>query len=502
MLAIRRSPLLGRRLGLVFAALALVAAPACGKNKKGSKNPTQTKEQVEEKIRDAKKHAKAGSLIDLANEDLAQGRYKSAAKRAEEALVADPNDANAHAVLGAALWRAGDYDGSTAAYRKAIEVDGKNFGAVLGLARNLQAAGQHEEAAKLQDGLIAQDKEQVDPRLGKLWSYYALLDVDNAQKELDEIFKKLPANDPQLPLVQAHASFLRALVGKGPFNQVSGAATGSSDANLNLDVGVKYSGASIGGEFGQVIFLEIREESLIDADLAKQLKLKEIAKFKPLDAPGEEQAIVIVPEVKFGQLSIKNVPAIVRSLEAYAGIGEKPGMILGRQTMHALGSITFDFPKRALTISKDAPAAAPTGAADLPLLLVSFHVLQAPAVPLSIGGSDYTFFAYLGGTYRAGLSVARKQYLKSGNLPRTVENPEDPQNGLKMVYVDKYKLGETQQPGVGAIVLLNAEPDPTLALFVNNTAFELGGYVNLALMQSWKMTYALGKGRLYVETGT
>ena len=176
-------------------------------------------------------------------------------------------------------------------------------------------------------------------------------------------------------------------------------------------------------------------------------------------------------------------------------------MIFGRQAMHALGSITFDFPKRALTITKDAPAAAPTGAADLPLLLVSFHVLQAPAVPVSIGGSDYKFFAYLGGTYRAGLSVARKQYLKSGNLPRAIENPEDAANGLKMVYLDKFKLGEIQQPGVGAIVLLNAEPDATLSLFVNNTAFELGGYVNLALMQSWKITYALGKGRLYVETG-
>ena len=70
-----------------------------------------------------------------------------------------------------------------------------------------------------------------------------------------------------------------------------------------------------------------------------------------------------------------------------------------------------------------------------------------------------------------------------------------------MVYLDRFTLGETQQPGVGAIVLLNPEPDPTLTLFVNNTAFELGGYVNLALMANWKITYALGKGRLYVESG-
>jgi tetratricopeptide (TPR) repeat protein len=498
MLALRRPS--KARLAFLFAALALVAGPGCGKGRKNSKNPTATKEEVEAKIKDAKKKAKANSLIDLANEDLAKGLYKSAARRAEEALAADPNDANAHAVLGAALWRAGDFEGSTAAYRKAIEVDAKNFGAVLGLARNLQAAGQHKEAADLQDGLIAQDKEQVDPRLGKLWSYYALVEPEAAQKELDEIFKKLPANDPQLAVVQAHASFLRALAGKGPFHQVNG-VMGSSDANLNLEVGVKYSGATVGGEFSQVVFLEIREESLIDTDLAKQLKLPELAKFKPLDGAGEEQAIVLVPEVKFKDLTLKNVPAIVRSLEPYAGIGEKPGLILGRQAMHALGSITFDFPKRALTITKDAPAQAPAGAADLPLLLVSFHVLQAPAVPVSLGGSDYKFFVYLGGTYRAGLSIARKQYLKSGNLPRTVENPEDAQNGLKMVYVDKYKLGEVQQPGVGTIVLLNPEPDATLALFVNNTAFELGGYVNLALMQNWKMTYALGKGRLYVETG-
>ncbi|HET6583331.1 MAG TPA: hypothetical protein VFG69_07785, partial [Nannocystaceae bacterium] len=106
--AIRR---LSRCLGIAFVALGLLTAPAC-KKKKNSKAPTASKEEVEQKIKIAKSKAKAHSLIDLANEDLALGRYKSATKRAEEALAADPNDANAHAVLGAARWRAGDYDGS------------------------------------------------------------------------------------------------------------------------------------------------------------------------------------------------------------------------------------------------------------------------------------------------------------------------------------------------------------------------------------------------------
>lgn len=486
------------RLSLLVLAAALVAVPACKKKGKGTSGPPQSQEDIEKKIGDAKKSAKAAGLIDLANKDLASGRYVSATKRAEEALATNPEDADAHAVLGAARWRAGDFVGSTEAYRKAVEVNPKNFGAVLGLARNLQAAGQHKEAADLQDALIAEDKEQVDPRLTKFWSYYSLGDADNAVAQLDEIFKRLPAEDPQLPLIQAFAAFVRPLAGKGPFFVIEG-TTGSSDANLAVSAGLKYSGATIGGEFGQVVFNEGREETLIDTAMAEALKLAPVGKLKPIDSEAEEN-IVIIPEIKFGDLKLKNVPAIVRSLAGFDSIGEKPAVLLGRQALGAFGSLTFDFPKRSLTVTKDAPTAAPDGASEVPLLLLTVHAFHWPAIPVTLNDSKYSFFVYFGGIYPSGMAISKKAYLKSGFLPRSVENPEDADNGVKMRLVETLAVGGKKVPGFGAHVLVNTPPDPSLGNVLQSTGFELGGYLNGALMNTWKITYAFSSGRAYIDT--
>jgi tetratricopeptide (TPR) repeat protein len=486
------------RLSMLVLAAALVAVPGCKKKGKGTAGPQQSQEEIENKIKAAKVNAKAASLVDLANKDLESGRYISASRRAHEALEADPKDADAYAVLGAALWRAGDFSGSTDAYRKGVELNPKNFGAVLGLARNLQAAGQHKEAADMQDVLITEDAKQVDPRLTKFWSYYSLGDADNAVKQLDEIFKLLPADDALLPMVQAFAAFVRPLVGKGPFFVVEG-ATGSSDANLAPSAGLKFSGATIGGEFGQVVFNEGREECLIDTAMAEALKLAPVGKLKPIDSQTEEN-IVIIPEIKFGDLKIKNVPAIVRSLESFALIGEKPAVMLGRQALTSVGSFSFDFPKKSLVITKDAPAAAPEGSTELPFVLLTVHAFHWPAIPIKVNGSDYAFYVYFGGLYPSGLAVAKKAFLKSGYLPRTVENPEDAEDGIKMRLIEKLMIGDKPVSAVGSHVLVNTPADPGLGNVLSSTGFELGGYLNTGLMSNWKITYAFGKGRVYIDT--
>lgn len=482
-----------------FLALGLLFPIACKKDGKGTEKPGGVSAQdVEAQVAKAKQDAKVAGLIEIANEDLKNGRYVSAAKRAEEALEENPDNADAYAVLGAALWREGEYLPSTEAFQKAVDLEPTNYGAVLGLARNLQAVGQHAEAAELQDRLIAEDKEQIDPYLAKLWSYYALADAQNGVKVLDEIFQRLPSDDPILPLVQSYQAFLRPLAEKGPLLTVEG-KTGTSDAGIDHNVGMKYSSAVIGGEFARAIFFENREESIVDADLAKKLGLKEVGKVKPLGM-AEELGIVVVPEIKFGDLSLKNVPALVQSLEPYEqAMGERPGVILGRQAMHAMGSITFDFPARSLTVTKDAPASAPADEIESPFLLLSMHVQNAPAVPLKIDGSDHEFWAYFGNIYKSGVAVTQKHYFKSGHLPREVDPPDDPAAGLKMVYLDEVALAGTKLPGMGGLVLVNNPPDQNLGTLLTNTGFELGGYVNLAVMETWKVTYSLPKGKVYVK---
>jgi tetratricopeptide (TPR) repeat protein len=491
------APLRSGRLGLVALALTVALVPAC-KGKK-TKNPNEPEGRVEEKfVEEAVSKAKSSKLIEFANADLQKGRYVSATKRAEEALAENPENADAHAVLGAARWRAGDFAGSTAAYEKALEHEPKNFGAALGLALNMHAISNHKRALELGDALLADDKKQVQPRLAKLWSYYSMADAPNSVKELDEIFKHLPADDPQLPIVQAYAAFMRPLVDSGKLCEVEG-TSGSMDAGISHDIGMKYGSGVIGGEFARVVFFENVEEAVVDKALSAKLKLKSLGKIKPL---GQEQEtdLVLVPEIKFGELTLKNVPAFVQSLQPYEqAIGETPGIILGRQAMQAFGSITFDFPAKNLTVTKDAPAAKPEGAAELPFVLLSQHVRNAPAVPIKVDGSEHEFFVYLGGVYSSSVAMTKKEYLKSGHLPRDLENPEDAENGWKMIYVDSVALGEVKLSGAGGLVLINTPPDANLDAVLKGTGFELGGYINTRLLSSWSLTYAIGSGKVYIK---
>ncbi len=499
----RLSTLASRRLGVAVLAFGLLALPACGKKKgEGTENPGgggKSAEQVKADIEKAKKEAKVSQLVDLANKDLANGRYKAAAKLADEALAENPNNADAYTILGASHWRAGDFEASNEAYRKAIDIDAKNYGAVLGLARNLQAEGKHLEAAALQDAVLKEDPEQLDPRLMKLWSYYAVCDADNAVKTMDEIFPRMGKDEAILPLVQAYAAFMRPFEGKGPLCVVEG-EKGTSNLELDLTYGLKYSGATIGKEFASVVFFETREEAVIDEKLAKTLGIKELAKYKP---PGAEQElpIVLIPEIKLGKLTLRNVPATIQPLEAYAETtgGETPGVILGRQAMQALGTITFDFPAHTLEVAKAAPTGPAEGEVALPMLMLSMHIQHAPVIPVSIDGSDHRFFAYLGYTFGSGLSITRKHYLKSGHLPGQLEPLDDPDAGLKMVYVRSHQLGDKKLNGTSGLVLVKEPPDPTIDQFVRNVSFEIGGHINLNLMATWRLTFALGNGKVYIK---
>lgn len=482
----------------LIALLALSLAASACKGKSATTSPDgkgKTVEQLDKERAAAQEKAKANTLIGLANDDLAKGRWVSARDRAKRALESTPNNADAYAVLGAALWRAGDFAGSTKAYKEALELDRKNFGAAVGLGRNYQAAGDHKAALELQDEILSADAKQIDPLLTKLSSYYALADAANAVKTLDELFKLVGQENPLLPLLQSHAAFMRPLEGKGELIKVEG-AKGTSDLGLDTSQGLKHAGATIGGEYARVVFFELREEARVHKDLVAKLKLKEVGKIKPAGADAET-SVVLVPEIKFGDLKLTNVPAIVEDLSVYGTIGDVPGIVLGRQAMQKIGSITFDFPNASLDLQSAAPAGAPAGAAEAQLLLLDLKVLLVPAVPVALDDSEFRFYAWLGGSYGASLSVARKEFLKSGHLPRELEQLDDPTNGLKMIYVDQAKIGELSVKGLGGLVLANTPPDGGLAQVVEGSGFELGGYVNAALLKTLKVTYALPQGKVY-----
>jgi tetratricopeptide (TPR) repeat protein len=485
----------------VLALLVLtLAAPACkkGDTKSPGGGKGVTVAEAEAKRVQAQKDAKARTLTGLANEDLAKGRWKSAMDRAKRALEAEPNNAEAFAVLGAANWRAGDYEASTKAYKEALELDAKNFGAAVGLGRNYQTAGDHQAAIDLQDKVLAGDPNQLDPLLCKLWSHYALADAAASIKTLDTLFKLIENENPIRPLLLSLAAFMRPLEGKGELIKIEG-TKGTSDLQVDPAQGIKHSGATVGTEFTRVVFFELREEARIHKALADQLKLKELGKITPMLAQAET-SVVLIPEIKFGDLKLTNVPAIVDDLTPYS-VGEVPGVVLGRQVLNKIGAITFDFPGATLLVEAAPPAAAPAGTTEAPLLLIDMHILLVPATTLSIDGSNFKFYAWFGGSYGSSLAIARKEFLKSGHLPRELEQLDDPNAGLKMVYVENVTVGNTPvKGGVGGLVLTSNPPDANIGQIVEGSSFELGGYINVALLKTMKVTYSLSKGKVYLAS--
>lgn len=511
---------------LAIVASLMISAPACGKDGGASNNPDgKSKAEIDAERAKAAEAAKALGLVDLANQELQAGRFVSARKRAEEALATNPNNADAYAILGQAAWRGGDYEASTEAYKKALEIDPVNFGAVDGLGRNLQAAGDHTEAKRLQDTLIAEESKgftaascdeekecevgwcdikekqckpsmQARPRMSKLWSQYLLLEVDDGVKGADEIFVGSGASAEEIAVVTPYAEFLRPLVGKGPFIQVEG-ATATSDLDVDVASGFKHFSATAGGEYARTIMMTALNETRIDAALADTLKLESLGKVKPLGM-ADEMDIVIVPEIKIGEITLKNVPALKTDLAAFGAIGETPGLVLGRQVMQRFGAITFDFPGKSLTLSVEAPAA-PAGASEVPLLIIDSLTLRVPAAPVSIDGSDHKFWAWIGGAWQAGMAVTAKDYLKSGHRPSDIDPPDDADLGLKMVFLDEIAIGDAKTPGMGGYVLTNTPPDAMLGQMLDNTAFEFGGYVNMALLKMHKITYLLPSGKMWVQ---
>lgn len=445
----------------------------------------------------AQQRAKEATLIDLANDSLGRGRYVSAAKLAQDALADNPENADAWAVMGASLWRAGDLGGSTEAFEKAIAVAPSHYGAGIGLARNLQAAGNHARAIEIMDRLIEDDPSQLEPFLTKHWSYYAQLDVDHGLPNLDKIFSLMATDDPRLTLVQANAVVMRALSETGDLLQIKG-ERGTMDVTINHNYAIKYSGAVAGDSFTQVVFKENAVEAQVDPGLVEALGLKAVGSVKQMGTDTELE-LVVIPSLAFGDLSITNVPAVVTPLGAYAPeMGETPGVVLGRQAMAAFGSITFDFPNATLTVTKDA-AVAKDGAIEAPLHMLSLYVAYVPTIPVTFDGSDHTTYVYLGGFERSSVVVTRKAYLKSGHLPRSLENPEDPELGLKIVLMRDVAIGGEHLGGYGGLVLVNEPPDANLNAVLQESGFELGGYINTRLMGTWAMTYDLQRGKVMIQ---
>lgn len=523
------APLIGL-LGL-FAMGSVTGLTGCSKKGDSTTAPggKKSKEDVEAEKAKAKAAAKVNTLIVQANEALVAGRYVTARKIAEDALAENPDNADAYVVLGAAAWRAGDFDASTAALRKAMELDPKNFGGGVALSRNLRAASQYQEALSVLEPVIAAEADGfqgkscevledcdevagwcdttakvckppvlVDSRVAQLWTHYMLLDTEKGPAVADEVFLSgAEAADVTLEAIRGYADFLRAFAGKGELVAIEG-ETGRSDLGLDIYTGLIHSFAVVGGEPSRALFSPLQIESRIDRDLFTALELQSLGKVTLLNLG--EYDVALIPAIEFNGITIKNVPALVDDLAVFSsGLPDKAGVILGHQALSKLGSVVADYPAKALTITKAAPTAVPAGAAERPLIALDQWSLHIPATPVSIDESEHSFWAWIGYANPSAITLTEKTYLKSGHLPRELMNPEDVEFGRKMVYIEEVAFGPVALPGMGALVFLEQPGEPQLAMVRGFSGFELGGFINVALLEQLRVTWLYGQGKLWIE---
>ncbi len=529
-----------RAFASAFAPIALglvVAVSGCAGKNKAAGPRGKSKEEIEKGTIAAGTEAKKATLIDLANSDLANGRYISARKRAEEALALDPNNADAHAIIGVSHWRAGDYAASNESLRKALELDPKNFGAAVALARNLRAISAFDESLKVLEPAIAAENEgvaskqcksledcvevgychpvekvckatvQVETRQAQIWAYYVTLDVDKALATGEEVFLGASAegNEATLEVIRSYTDFLRPFAGRTDLVTIEGESATVNDFGVDVYTSVKHAFALVNGEPSRVALNELQIETRVNAAAVEQLGLKSLAKIKMFGLGDEEVDVVLIPEVDFQGLKIKNIPAVVQDLSYFeSGMPEVPSVMLGHQALHRLGTIAADFPNGKLTVAK-APATAPAGAVELPLLMLDQWYAHVPTTQVGIDGSEFRFWSWLGGVNPSGIAMTAKAYLKSGHLPRDIENPEDVDTGRKMVFVEQVLFGDQAIDGVGGLVFLDQPGDIGLDAIRDSNGFvgfEIGGYLNTPLLRSLEITYGLSQGKVWIKTPT
>lgn len=511
--------------------LLLTMTGCAGKKGEGTDEPGgKTKEQIEAEKNKAKSAAVLNQLILQANESLAAGRYVTAREIAEDALSRNPNNADAYVVLGAAAWRAGDFAESTQSLRKALELDPKNYGGAVALARNLRAASQYEESLAVLEPAIAAEGEGfrakaceqledcdevggwcdttakqckppilIETRTAQLWAHYVTLDAEKGAAVADEVFLSGGApSDFTNDLVRGYADFLRPFVGKGELVAIEG-ETGSSDLALDIYTSLLHSSAKAGKREIRVMFSPVQIETRIDAELAEQLGLKPLGKTSLLNTG--EFDVTLIPVIEFEGMKIKNIPALIDNLEPFAaGLPEKPGVVFGHQALHKFGSLVADIPGQSLTVTKAPPKPA-AGAVERPLLMLDQWSIHIPTTPISIDGSTYPIWSWLGYVNPSTITLTAKAYLKSGHLPRTIEDPEDADYGRKMVYIQEVAFGDLKIPGVGGLVHLDEPGEVNLLTVTALTGFELGGTINVGLLDKLRVTWSYSQGKIWFEKG-
>jgi predicted aspartyl protease len=298
-------------------------------------------------------------LVTRAEAAIDQDRIEEALELAGTAVERWPDQASAHAAMGDALYRRGDFEEAESRYRRAVALDPNAAAGHFGVGRVLRTLGRYGEAAESFSRAAA--LSPFTPKYLRVLANHLARREDSIAmlKRYLEIVKDRPGVEPESTVRNVEA-WLALLVSMGdrPLQEL----TKKSPCTVPMQVfrGQACIKMKVAGLANQRFVFDTGATGLtISHRIAAKAKLAPIRPFT-LSGTGaartETGDLVVVPDIALGDgIAIRNVPATVRD-----PTGTEEGLV-GPSFFSAF-DITVDLKARRLTFSApDGEAAAGTG---------------------------------------------------------------------------------------------------------------------------------------------
>jgi predicted aspartyl protease len=241
---------------------------------------------------------------------LAEDSFEEALAGARRLVEERPEVAEAHVLLGDALYRRGDFDEAEAAYRRAVEIDPDCAAGQFGMGRIFRTLGRYGEAAASFHRAAALAPENA--------RYIRILSNHLARREdviaMMEQYLEMPeAEEERIRKNVAAWVELLKFLGDEPLREVI--RSEPTELPVNVLKGQAYFKAKVNKLKGQRFAFDTGATGMtVSPRLAKRAKLKKIRPFDIVGMGGKGTVsgdLVLIRELSVGGITLRNVAATV-----------------------------------------------------------------------------------------------------------------------------------------------------------------------------------------------
>jgi len=445
-------------------------------------------------FREAEKYApeldqRRRALTGIVRSALRVARFGLAMRTGAELASLQPQDGDAVALYGDALWASGLFPEAEQQYRHAMELNPKTARALNGLA--LLAAARSQLDRAMTDAQAARaldpDGQQIQHTVGMIYErMHRYADAADAYEQYVDL---LPNKDRSLKAVWARAEikFLRSFKDRQPF------ATDAADQDALHTVGFRLVNhkvivrASLNGKPDQDLVLDTgAEQTVISEATARDLGLKPVT-FTLSAGVGDiglrGLQLARLDSLRIGPFTVHNVPCVIKN----PALKDVPTKAADSFSPLALGlSMRIDYARHELIFGRHLPHE--SDAVQLPLYLNRLATVRGTIN----GGHPASFVVDTGGEV---ISISEAM---AGTLGYPADAPRIP---LKVYGTSGWDRDAFLMPGVDLrfagiryrnfpVVVLNLRA-PSVLL-----GYQLGGIVGQQFLSKYRVTIDLERSVL------